>query len=95
MTPCDHFQVQRVLLQKAFETLILPVASFLTTTMLLCALYQFLNIHTGSPHIRLEQTNFIGRVLCRLLRARNARSVSARSGNRNYEIARSLLGDLI
>ena len=42
---------------------------------------------TGSPHIRLEQTNFIGRVLCRLLRARNARSVSARSGT---EITKSL-----
>ena len=44
-------------------------------------------INTGSPHIRLEQTNFIGRVLCRLLRARNARSVSARSGT---EITKSL-----
>ena len=45
---------------------------------------------TGSPHIRLEQTNFIGRVLCRpffLIRARNARSVSARSGT---EITKSL-----
>ena len=24
------------------------------------------NVYTGSPHIRLEQTTFIGRVLCRL-----------------------------
>ena len=44
-------------------------------------------LSTGSPHIRLEQTNFIGRVLCRLLRTRNAQSVSARSG---AEITKSL-----
>ena len=47
---------------------------------------------TGSPHIRLEQTTFIGRVLCFvlaifLISARNARSGSARSGT---EITKSL-----
>ena len=49
-------------------------------------------VHTGSPHIRLEQTTFIGRLLrfvpaIFLIRARNARSVIARSGT---EITKSL-----
>ena len=45
------------------------------------------SVTTGSPHIRLEQTNFIGRALCRLLRARNARGLEPKLRNRS-ELAR-------
>ena len=51
----------------------------------------FVTLVTGSPHIRLEQTNFIGRVLSRLLRARGllVRGLEPKLRNRSEPARRS------